>query len=75
MRKRINYRKLGRDNVHRWAMFRNMVTSIKVYERYLCIENNKHSTKNESLFNKKDLHHTKTCLRKPVYDEIDVILR
>lgn len=35
MRKRINYRKLGRDSAHRWAMFRNMVTSLIKHERIM----------------------------------------
>lgn len=35
MRKRINYRQLGRDSEHRWAMLRNMVTSLINHERIM----------------------------------------
>jgi large subunit ribosomal protein L17 len=35
MRKRINYRQLGRDSEHRWAMLRNMVTSLIKHERIM----------------------------------------
>jgi len=33
MKKRIAFRKLGRTSSHRWAMFRNMVTSLINHER------------------------------------------
>lgn len=33
MKKRINFRKLGRTSSHRWAMLRNMVTSLIYHER------------------------------------------
>jgi large subunit ribosomal protein L17 len=33
MRKRLNYRKLGRTPTHKWAMLRNMVTSLIEHER------------------------------------------
>ena len=33
MRKRINFRKLGRTPSHKWAMLRNMVTSLIEHER------------------------------------------
>lgn len=33
MKKRINYRKLGRSPSHKWAMLRNMVTSLIEHER------------------------------------------
>ena len=35
MRKRIAFRKLGRDSEHRWAMLRNMVTSLIHHERIM----------------------------------------
>lgn len=35
MKKRITFRKLGRDSEHRWAMLRNMVTSLIKHERIL----------------------------------------
>eukprot|EP00981_Chlorochromonas_danica_P002669 scaffold521_cov177-Ochromonas_danica.AAC.23 len=35
MRKRINFRQLGRDSEHRWAMLRNMVTSLIKHERIM----------------------------------------
>jgi large subunit ribosomal protein L17 len=35
MRKRITYRQLGRDSEHRWAMLRNMVTSLIKHERIM----------------------------------------
>lgn len=33
MKKRINFRKLGRTPTHKWAMLRNMVTSLIEHER------------------------------------------
>lgn len=33
MRKRIAFRQLSRDSEHRWAMLRNMVTSLIKHER------------------------------------------
>ena len=33
MRKRIKFRKLGRTGKHKWAMLRNMVTSLIYHER------------------------------------------
>lgn len=33
MKKRIGLRKLGRTSSHRWAMLRNMVTSLIYHER------------------------------------------
>ena len=33
MKKRIAFRKLGRTSSHRWAMLRNMVTSLITHER------------------------------------------
>lgn len=33
MKKRIAFRKLGRTSSHRWAMLRNMVTSLIYHER------------------------------------------
>lgn len=33
MRKRMNFRKLGRTPTHKWAMLRNMVTSLIEHER------------------------------------------
>lgn len=35
MRKRITFRQLGRDSEHRWAMLRNMVTSLIKHERIM----------------------------------------
>ena len=35
MRKRFNFRKLGMDAEHRWAMLRNMVTSLIHHERIM----------------------------------------
>lgn len=35
MRKRIAFRKLGMDGDHRWAMLRNMVTSLIHHERIM----------------------------------------
>jgi large subunit ribosomal protein L17 len=35
MRKGITYRQLGRDSSHRWAMLRNMVTSLINHERIM----------------------------------------
>ncbi|CAM9174880.1 unnamed protein product, partial [Ectocarpus fasciculatus] len=35
MRKRVGFRKLGRDSAHRWAMLRNMVTSLIHHERIM----------------------------------------
>lgn len=35
MRKRIAFRKLGRDTTHRLAMMRNMVTSLIKHERIM----------------------------------------
>jgi large subunit ribosomal protein L17 len=35
MRKRISFRKLGMDGEHRWAMLRNMVTSLIHHERIM----------------------------------------
>lgn len=35
MRKRITYRQLGRDSAHRWAMLRNMITSLIKHERIM----------------------------------------
>mmetsp|Transcript_24512 Transcript_24512/g.40866 ORF Transcript_24512/g.40866 Transcript_24512/m.40866 type:complete len:174 (-) Transcript_24512:163-684(-) len=35
MRKRLSFRKLGRDGEHRWAMLRNMVTSLIKHERIM----------------------------------------
>ena len=35
MRKRSNFRKLGMDGDHRWAMLRNMVTSLIYHERIM----------------------------------------
>ncbi|EEC47846.1 predicted protein [Phaeodactylum tricornutum CCAP 1055/1] len=33
MKKRINFRKLGRTSSHKWAMLRNLVTSLIEHER------------------------------------------
>jgi large subunit ribosomal protein L17 len=35
MKKRIGFRKLGMDGEHRWAMLRNMVTSLIHHERIM----------------------------------------
>ena len=35
MRKRIAFRKLSKDSEHRWAMLRNMVTSLIHHERII----------------------------------------
>ena len=35
MKKRINFRKLNKDMEHRWAMLRNMVTSLIYHERIM----------------------------------------
>jgi large subunit ribosomal protein L17 len=35
MRKRISFRKLGMNGTHRWAMLRNMVTSLIKHERIM----------------------------------------
>mmetsp|Transcript_28300 Transcript_28300/g.28595 ORF Transcript_28300/g.28595 Transcript_28300/m.28595 type:complete len:134 (+) Transcript_28300:188-589(+) len=35
MRKGITFRQLGRDSEHRWAMLRNMVTSLIYHERIM----------------------------------------
>lgn len=34
-RKRVNLRKLGRDPEHRWAMLRNLATSLIKHERIM----------------------------------------
>lgn len=35
MRKGITFRQLGRDSEHRWAMLRNLVTSLIKHERVM----------------------------------------
>jgi len=44
MRKRINYRQLGMDGEHRWAMLRYWNTQICVRQTYDCYFDNHYAT-------------------------------